>query len=261
MGKARGRLAQIAVWRKANLFVLKHKTGASVLKNCNAIFVRPSPSKPVQLQEVVKDRAMMARVSERVDRRDVDRNCGAAVARPVRRRSAAESTGRRRRLFDSPDRALGHVPERKTLTLTLTIEPAHDLVVLDGLALPRPGRFSGRCAASLGGHIFNFLIRKCRKKNLVKSLAISSIIEGMDNGHKLTLLELYRRARGWSQTDLAKSLGNGFTASAISLLEGQRLRPSPRQERRLREVFGDAAEAVLKPIDPVGVPLPEADPS
>jgi ribosome-binding protein aMBF1 (putative translation factor) len=75
----------------------------------------------------------------------------------------------------------------------------------------------------------------------------------MESGHRLTLLELYRRARGWSQADLARHLGQGFTASAISLMEGQRLRPSQRQQRRLREVFGDQAEAMLKPIDPAGV--------
>lgn len=65
----------------------------------------------------------------------------------------------------------------------------------------------------------------------------------------MTMMELYRRARGWSQTALARHLGPGFTASAISLMESQRLRPSPRQQRRLREVFGPEADAMLKPID------------
>ena len=73
----------------------------------------------------------------------------------------------------------------------------------------------------------------------------------MDSGHKLTRLALFRRARGWSQADLAQFLGTGFTASAISLLEGQRLKPSPRQQHRLREVFGDQADAMLEPFDPV----------
>jgi ribosome-binding protein aMBF1 (putative translation factor) len=69
----------------------------------------------------------------------------------------------------------------------------------------------------------------------------------------VTLLELYRRARGWSQAALADHLGPGFTASAISLMESQRLRPSPRQQRRLGEVFGDKADSVLAPIDPASV--------
>ena len=56
--------------------------------------------------------------------------------------------------------------------------------------------------------------------------------------------------RGWSQADLARHLGPGFTASAISLMEGLRLKPSPRQSRRLREVFGDEAESMLAPVNP-----------
>lgn len=77
----------------------------------------------------------------------------------------------------------------------------------------------------------------------------------------MTMLELYRRARGWSQADLARYLGPGFTASAISLLECQRLKPSPRQEHRLREVFGDQAEAALAPIDPAQVNALQGEPS
>lgn len=73
------------------------------------------------------------------------------------------------------------------------------------------------------------------------------------------MLELYRRARGWSQTDLAHYLGPGFTASAISLLECERLKPSPRQEYRFREVFGDQAETVLAPIDPARVTAPQGE--
>lgn len=72
----------------------------------------------------------------------------------------------------------------------------------------------------------------------------------------LTMLEAYRRARGWSQAALADFLGPGFTASAISMLEAQRLKPSQRQEQRLREVFGDQAEAILKPVDPAQVAAP-----
>jgi transcriptional regulator with XRE-family HTH domain len=78
---------------------------------------------------------------------------------------------------------------------------------------------------------------------------------------KLTMLELYRRAQGLSQAALAERLGPGFTASAISLMETQRLKPSPRQERRLREVFGDQAEAILMPVDPAQVAAPIGDPS
>jgi len=69
----------------------------------------------------------------------------------------------------------------------------------------------------------------------------------------ITRLELYRRAQGWSQADLARRLGPGFAASVISLIEGQRLKPSPRQLRRLREVFGDEAVAMLAPLDPTGM--------
>ncbi|HEV3092002.1 MAG TPA: helix-turn-helix domain-containing protein [Candidatus Cybelea sp.] len=77
----------------------------------------------------------------------------------------------------------------------------------------------------------------------------------------LTMLELYRRAHGLSQAALAERLGPGFTASAISLMETQRLKPSTRQERRLREVFGDQAEAILMPVDPAQVAAPIGDPS
>lgn len=77
----------------------------------------------------------------------------------------------------------------------------------------------------------------------------------------ITNLELYRRARGWSQADLARHLGPGFTASAISLMEGLRLKPSRRQQQRLREVFGDQAGAILAPIDPAHVGAPQGGPS
>jgi len=76
----------------------------------------------------------------------------------------------------------------------------------------------------------------------------------------MTMLELYRRARGWSQADLARELGRGFTASAISLLEAQRLQPSPRQRQRLAEVFGPEAEAMLASIDPASVPASKEGP-
>jgi transcriptional regulator with XRE-family HTH domain len=75
----------------------------------------------------------------------------------------------------------------------------------------------------------------------------------METGYKLTLLELFRRARGWSQADMARFLGLGFTASSISLLEGQRLTPSSRQRQRLREVFGDRADEMLAPFDPAQI--------
>lgn len=81
----------------------------------------------------------------------------------------------------------------------------------------------------------------------------------MQFGHKLTLMEVYRRARGWSQAELARRLGYGFTASAISLLESQRLRPSPLQRQRLQEVFGDQAEAMLRPFDPTRTAVPEGE--
>ncbi|HVN69520.1 MAG TPA: helix-turn-helix domain-containing protein [Candidatus Binatia bacterium] len=76
---------------------------------------------------------------------------------------------------------------------------------------------------------------------------------------KLTRLEQYRRAHGLSQAALAERLGHGFTASAISLMEGQRLKPSLRQQERLREVFGDQAEAILMPVDPAQVAAPTED--
>ena len=77
----------------------------------------------------------------------------------------------------------------------------------------------------------------------------------------MTMLELHRRARGWSQAALAEHLGPGFTASAISLMESQRLKPSPRQQERLREVFGDQAEAILMPVDPARAATPIGEPS
>jgi hypothetical protein len=84
----------------------------------------------------------------------------------------------------------------------------------------------------------------------------------VEDGHmKLTELELYRRASGLSQAALAEHLGPGFTASAISLMESQRLKPSPRQWERLREVFGDQAEAILRPVDPAHVAAPIGEPS
>jgi len=77
-----------------------------------------------------------------------------------------------------------------------------------------------------------------------------------DDQTHLTLLELYRRAHGQSQAALAERLGPGFTASAISLMESQRLKPSQRQERRLREVFGEQAEAILMSVDRAQVAAP-----
>ncbi len=77
----------------------------------------------------------------------------------------------------------------------------------------------------------------------------------------LTRLELYRRARGWSQAALAEHLGPGFTASAISLMESQRLKPSPRQHERLRAVFGGEAETILKPVDPANAASSKEQPS
>jgi hypothetical protein len=59
---------------------------------------------------------------------------------------------------------------------------------------------------------------------------------------------------------LVEHLGPGFTASAISLMESQRLKPSPRQQERLREVFGDQAEAMLMPVDLAHVGAPIGDP-
>lgn len=77
----------------------------------------------------------------------------------------------------------------------------------------------------------------------------------------LTRLELFRRAFGWSQDELAEYLGPGFSAGAISLMESQRLKPSPRQQQRLREVFGDEAAAILAPVDPTQVASPQGRPS
>jgi transcriptional regulator with XRE-family HTH domain len=77
----------------------------------------------------------------------------------------------------------------------------------------------------------------------------------------MTLLELHRRARGWSQAALAEYLGPGFTASAVSLMESQRLRPSARQQERLRELFGDDAEGMLQPIDPSRLSAKVGEPS
>jgi transcriptional regulator with XRE-family HTH domain len=74
----------------------------------------------------------------------------------------------------------------------------------------------------------------------------------------MTKLEYFRRSRGWSQETLARRLGAGFTGSSISLLESLRLKPSAKQERRLREAFGTDPSALLEPIDGVALPFSEA---
>jgi transcriptional regulator with XRE-family HTH domain len=81
-----------------------------------------------------------------------------------------------------------------------------------------------------------------------------------DTRTHLTGLEALRRALGWSQEKLAEHLGPGFSPGAISLIEAQRLKPSPRQQERLREVFGDQAEAMLGPIDPERVAASQVGP-
>jgi hypothetical protein len=54
-----------------------------------------------------------------------------------------------------------------------------------------------------------------------------------------------------SLEQLAKALGTGFTAGVLSMMEGRRLRPTPRQGRRLSEVFGLEAEVLLEPVEPI----------
>ena len=67
----------------------------------------------------------------------------------------------------------------------------------------------------------------------------------------MTKLEFLRRSRGWSQDDLARHLGPGFSGSTVSLIETGRLRPSPRQEARLARAFGvPVAELLAAASDP-----------
>jgi transcriptional regulator with XRE-family HTH domain len=63
----------------------------------------------------------------------------------------------------------------------------------------------------------------------------------------MTRLEFYRRTRGLSQEQLAALLGPGFTASAVSLIESLRLKPSQRQEQRLHEAFRVPVADLLAP--------------
>lgn len=72
---------------------------------------------------------------------------------------------------------------------------------------------------------------------------------GFQEQTHLLRLEAFRRARGWSQQQLAAFLGAGFSVSTISLIETQRLRPTARQLARLRDLFGTEAESMLNPID------------
>ncbi len=64
----------------------------------------------------------------------------------------------------------------------------------------------------------------------------------------MTLLEFMRRSNGWTQAALASALGEGFTASAISLMESGRLKPSTRQSVRLAEQFARSPEELLQPV-------------
>jgi len=57
-----------------------------------------------------------------------------------------------------------------------------------------------------------------------------------------------RRSNGWTQVALANALGEGFTASAISLMETGRLRPSSKQAAQLSRLFARSADELLQPV-------------
>jgi hypothetical protein len=59
---------------------------------------------------------------------------------------------------------------------------------------------------------------------------------------------------------MARYLGAGFTGGAISLIESRRLRPSPRQEARLRVAFGLSIDELLATANDPGIALNEAAP-
>jgi transcriptional regulator with XRE-family HTH domain len=73
-------------------------------------------------------------------------------------------------------------------------------------------------------------------------------------GHIMTKLEFFRRSQGWSQEDLARRLGPGFTGSSVSLIESGRLRPSARQEARLHVAFGLPIDELLAVASDPGLP-------
>jgi transcriptional regulator with XRE-family HTH domain len=54
-------------------------------------------------------------------------------------------------------------------------------------------------------------------------------------------LEIERRRRGWSQTELSRR--SGVHSTSISLIESQRFMPGPRQLEKLRVALG------VKPSD------------
>jgi hypothetical protein len=58
---------------------------------------------------------------------------------------------------------------------------------------------------------------------------------------------------------------SGITSIRLGVLSitttGQRLKPSPRQMQRLRDIFGEEAEAMLRPIDSAAIAPPSARPS
>ena len=62
-------------------------------------------------------------------------------------------------------------------------------------------------------------------------------------------LEFIRRTRGWSQEALAAQLGSGFTASAISMMETGRLKPTHKQAFRLAELLGLPSDVLLSSVD------------
>lgn len=64
----------------------------------------------------------------------------------------------------------------------------------------------------------------------------------------MTRLELWRRSQNMTLDRLAKTLGSGFTAGVLSLMEGGRLRPSARQAVRLEEALGITVDELLASV-------------
>ena len=71
----------------------------------------------------------------------------------------------------------------------------------------------------------------------------------------MTNLEFLRRSVGLTQEQFAKTLGTGFTAAHLSMMETGRLKPSARQATRLFGVTGIDAPTLLRAAKDAAVDL------
>jgi transcriptional regulator with XRE-family HTH domain len=67
-------------------------------------------------------------------------------------------------------------------------------------------------------------------------------------GHKINRLQLWRVNEGLSQSEAAARLG--ISRSTYSPIEAGRMTPTTGVAERLRDLFGEDADALLKPIKP-----------